>query len=198
MFRPVRMKRLNLLVLERDVQAVTEGLANLGAMHIAQARQPGTEKLLDAPDVEPQLERCRRGLRLDPEAEVDFHSPFSLDEVSKELDTIRRQLRRVEQSTAEAEGRIPELQAMLLELEPFRGVAFPLEELDNFNFLHFATGSLPSEEALAVAEEVGDRSIILPLREEGGRAKVVAVAGKKYSVLSSRLGQAVGLVVRSV
>ncbi len=191
MFRPVRMKRLNLLVLERDVQAVTEGLADLGAMHIAQARQPGTEKLLDAPDVEPQLERCRRvlrrledfaeqlGLRLDPEAEVDFHAPFSLDEVSKELDTIRRQLRRVEQSTAEAEGRIPELQAMLLELEPFRGVAFPLEELENFNFLHFATGSLPSEEALAVAEEVGDRSIILPLREEGGRAKVVAVAGTK-------------------
>ena len=32
MFRSVRMKRLNLLVLERDVQAVTKGLAELAAM----------------------------------------------------------------------------------------------------------------------------------------------------------------------
>jgi len=190
-FRPVRMKRLNLLVLERDVQAVTEGLAELGAMHVTQARQPGTETLLDVPDVGPRLERCRRvlrlleelaehlGLPLDPEAKVDFHAPFALEEISKELDTLRRRLRRVEQSTAEAQQRIPELQAMLLELEPFRSIALPLEELENFNFLHFATGSLPSEEALAVAEEVGDRSIILPLREEGGRTKVLTAAGKR-------------------
>ena len=191
MFRSVRMKRLNLLVLERDVQAVTKGLAELAAMHIAQARQPDTEGLLQPPDVEPRLERCRQvrrrleafaeqlGLRLAPEVEVDFHAPFNLAEVDRHLDTVRRQLRRVEQSTARAQECIPELQAMLLELEPFRGVALPLEELEHFNFLHFATGSLPRRESLAVTEEVGDRSIILPLRQEGGREKVLAVSAKK-------------------
>ncbi len=191
MFRSVRMKRLNLLVLERDVQAVTEGLAELAAMHITQARQPDTEGLLQPPDVEPQLERCRQvrgrleafaeqlGLRLAPEVEVDFHVPFNLAEVDRHLDTVRRQLRRVEQSTARARECIPELQAMLLELEPFRGVALPLEDLEHFNFLHFATGSLPRRESLAVTEEVGDRSIILPLRQEGGREKVLAVSAKK-------------------
>ncbi|MCK4299150.1 MAG: hypothetical protein KAX80_06440, partial [Planctomycetes bacterium] len=191
MFRSVRMKRLNLLVLERDVQAVTEGLAELAAMHITQARQPDTEGLLQPPDVEPQLERCRHvrrrleafaeqlGLRLAPEAEVDFHAPFNLAEVDRHLDTVRRQLRRVEQSTARAQECIPELQAMLLELEPFRGVALPLEDLEHFNFLHFATGSLPRRESPSVSEEVGDRSIILPLHRGGGREKLIAVSSKK-------------------
>ncbi len=191
MFRPVRMKRLNLLVLERDVQAVTEGLAELGAMHITQARQKDTEGLLESPDLETQTDRCRQvrrrleefaiqlDLRLDPEAPVDFHAPFKLDEVQSQLEAIRRQLRRVEASSAGARERIPELQAMLLELEPFRGVALPLEELGNFNFLHFATGSLLEREVPSVSEEVGDRSIILSLHREGGREKLIAVSSKK-------------------
>jgi len=191
MFRPVRMKRLNLLVLERDVQPVTEGLAELGVMHITQARQPETEGLLESPDLEPQLEQCRAvrrrleefmqqlGLRPDPKTKVDFHTPFKLEEVAAQLETIRGQLQRVERSALGAREHIPELEAMLLELEPFRDVPLPLQELENFNFLHFATGSLPEAETPAVAGEVGDRSIMLPLQRTGGREKVVAVASKK-------------------
>ena len=191
MFRPVRMRRLNLLVLEKDVQTVTEGLAELGVMHITQARQKETEGLLESPDVGPRLERCRQvrrrleefaqqlELRLDPRAPADFHTPFHLEEVGSHLETIRRQLRRVEQSSARAREHIPELQAMLLELEPFRTVPLPLQELENFNFLHFATGSLPEREVSPVTEKVGDRSIILPLRSVGGREKLVAVSSKK-------------------
>ena len=191
MFRPVRMKQLNLLVLERDVQAVTEGLAELGVMHITQARRPEMEGLLEPPDIEPQLEQCRHvrrqleefmqqlGLRPDPKAKVDFHAPFKLEEVSSHLRTIRDRLHGVERSAAGARERIPELEAMLLELEPFRSVPLPLEELENFNFLHFATGSLPEAETPAVTHEVGDRSIMLPVQRTRGRETVVAVVSKK-------------------
>jgi len=190
-FRPVRMKKLNLLVLERDVEAVAEGLAELGVMHVTQARRPETEGLLESPEVGPRLECCRRvrrrleefaqtlGLRLDPGVEVDFRTPFHCDQVSRQLDTIRERLREVERSAAEARERIPELEAMLLELEPFRSVPLPLEELGRFNFLHFATGSLPEKETAEVAEEVGDRSLVLPVGRRAGREKVVAVTSRK-------------------
>jgi V/A-type H+-transporting ATPase subunit I len=119
------------------------------------------------------------GLRPDPKAKVDFHAPFKLAEVSSQLQSIRDRLHGVERSAAGARERIPELEAMLLELEPFRSVPLPLEELENFNFLHFATGSLPEAEAPAVTHEVGDRSILLPVQRMRGRETVVAVVSKK-------------------
>jgi len=191
MFRPARMTRLTLLVLERDLEAVTEGLARTGLMHVTQARSSETEGLLETPDVEPRLESCRQirrrledfarqlDLRLAPDAPVDFHAPFKLREVGAQLDTIRRQLRRAEQSASSARERIPELQAMLLELEPFRTVALPLDELEDFNFLHFATGSLPRSELAEVTEDAGDRSVIVPYQTTGGREKLIAVSSKK-------------------
>jgi V/A-type H+-transporting ATPase subunit I len=185
------MTRLTLILLERDVEPVTEGLAEMGLMHVTQARSPENEGLLEAPDVTARLETCRQirrrleefarqlALTLDPSAPVDFHEPFNLKEVNSHLDVIRRQLRRAEQSTSRARERIPELQAMLLELAPFRDVAMPLEELGDFNFLHFATGSLPNREVEPLQEDAGDRSVLVPYQTTEGREKLIAVSSKK-------------------
>jgi V/A-type H+-transporting ATPase subunit I len=185
------MKRLDLLVLARDVQTVTEGLAELGVMHITPARRPETEGLLEPPDTGPHLDRCRHirrqleelmqhlELRPDPRTEVDVRTRFQFEEVSAQLGALRDRLQQVERSATAAGGRIPELEAMLAELEPFRPLPLPLEDLEKFSFLHFATGSLPEAEAPAVAGEVADRSLMLPLQRASGRETVLAVASKK-------------------
>ena len=56
MLRPAEMKRLELLILERDVRAVTEGLGRLGVVHFSEAAAAGGG-LVQATHLENQLGR---------------------------------------------------------------------------------------------------------------------------------------------
>ena len=188
MLTPAEMKQVELLVLERDMRAVTEGLGRLGVVHLSRAEAAEGGDLVKPTRLEGDLARVHElNERIDalcdalavpedvPPAEVPFVSHRDLENVLK---PIERKLGDVLERRKRLDAEIETQYQVLRDLETFRPVEVPTEALRELSFLHFAIGTLPAGEVGAVREEVGDRALVLPYRSPDGTQRLVALAGR--------------------
>ncbi len=189
MLRPARMKRVQLLILEKDEKRVTRALGRLKLLHLESARQAEATTLEDRPQHKNQqfaaqtlLARVTEMLTAleveaeGPEASGEYLSP---DEITEQLRPLELQVDSLRHSQNELQRQRTETSGMLADLEGFVGLGVPIERLDDFSFLHFAVGRLPSLSLGEVAEAIGDDVILLPRGTSGDAMRVVAVTSKK-------------------
>jgi len=185
------MKRLTVVVLERDERTVLRGLGQLGAVHLVCAGAGPDTAPHEPPDRSDDLARCAdfaaridnvcRRLELQdlPDVAGEELPEISLDEAERRLRPIETQtdevLRRRE-DTLQRWGRVT---AMLDQVEAYEGLDVSLEQIGRFSFLHFAVGSLPDENLAALEQEVGENVVLLPLAESAGRRRIAAVTSRK-------------------
>ena len=89
-----------------------------------------------------------------------------------QIDSMRHALDDLDRQRAKAGG-------MVADLESFVGLGVPIEQLDDFSFLHFAVGRLPTISLAEISSAVGDDVILLPRGVSDGKLRVVAVTSKK-------------------
>ena len=185
------MKRLTVVVLERDERTVLRGLGELGAVHLVCAGAGPDTAPHAPPDRSDDLARCAdfvaridkvcRRLELQdlPDVAGEGLPEIRLDEAERRLRPIETQtdevLRRRE-DTLRQWGRVT---AMLEQVEAYEGLDVSLEQIGQFSFLHFAVGSLPHENLAALEQEVGENVVLLPLAESDGRRRIAAVTSRK-------------------
>jgi V/A-type H+-transporting ATPase subunit I len=184
------MKRLSVVVLERDERRVLRGLGALGAVHLVrtpagpetapQAPPDRTAELARADGLLVRLDKVARQLELEglgePPAEP---SEMALEEVEQRLEPIERQVAEALQSRESALQRWGRVTAFLDQVSAYEGLELSFDQIGRFSFLHFALGSLPAENLRRFEEKVGPNVVLLPLAASADRQRLVAVTSRK-------------------
>jgi len=178
------MKRLGVLILDRDVRAVTEGLGRLGVLHLSEAKASDGGELVTPARLEAELSRVqalleRVGALCDaleiaedqPAAELPYAGPDELEAVLRPIEERHAALvERRRQLDAEIETEYQ----VLRDVEAYRPLEVPAEQLRDMEFLHFAIGTLPPEAVPKVRQAVGEGAVVLPFRSPEGQQRLVA------------------------
>ncbi len=190
MFSAVSMKRLSVVVLERDERAVLRGLGRLGAVHLVRAGAGPETAPQEPPDRSGDIARCdqllgridRVARRLDLEELPDPPEELpelSMDEVDRRLAPIESETDEVLQRREETLRRWGQVTDLLEQVSAYEGLELSFDQIGRFSFLHFAIGSLPEENLSQFEVQVGPNVVLLPLGERGGRRRLVAVTSRK-------------------
>lgn len=220
MMRPRRMKRVELTVLERDVDGVIELIGKKGVMHFPQRNEAaagaaaGADAEADelasraapsrgspgraAPDPRPALEDVRSaaailGIELPAESGRDARLPVADDGVlaARILDRARRAAERIDALESE-KSKVAEA---LSESRAFANLKAPFSELEQLSYLALRIGRLDPVRRGELSATLAGRAFLMPL-DDGDR--VVAAASRKGRfALDSELKKA-GFVPLSV
>jgi len=200
MLTPAEMKRVQLLILDRDARAVTEGLGRIGVVHFSLATAADGGELVSPANLEDQLGRVhslleRVGILCDtleiledqPGAEVPYTSPEELDALLQPVEAALADLvERRKKLDAEMETEYQ----VLRDLEAFRAVDVAARDLAGLDFLHFAIGTLPARAVPAVREAAGEKAVLLPFKSPDGQQRLIALASRTGRfALESILGE---------
>jgi len=184
------MKRLSVVVLERDRRAALRALGRTGAVHLIRSR-PGPDTAPNPPpDPSAALRRCDAllekvqrlahalGIRLE-EPPAEALPDLGLEEVERRLARLAERLEGPLATRDDLRRRWAETVAVLAQVEGFETLDLPVEGLGGLSFLHFALGSLPEENLAALESAVGENVVLVPLGEAEGRRRLVAVTSRK-------------------
>lgn len=184
MFRPVRMCKLNVLILGKYVTPLTRALGGLGLVHLVDAVSQSPHQLLDGVDREPDIrrfehlgERCRallEALGVDTQTPV---APVSFDEAH-----IQALLEEVEAKHRQIDDRIQGLlrnsgllgkEASRLRSYPAQGT--PLDAIRQLSLLYVVTGRLAPTLVPVAAAALGDQALVLHDNDDPARRGNVLV-----------------------
>jgi len=189
-FRPAEMKRLSVVVLDQDRHVVLRGLGRLGAVHLVRSR-PGPDTAPEPPpDRSDDLSRCDAllecigALARDLQVPVTEPAPdavpdIDLSEAERRLEAVEGRVREPLQRRAALRRQWGEVTGLLAQVEGFETIQVPVEDLGRLSFLHFALGSLPEENLVALQQRVGENVVLVPLATAGGEQRLVAVTSRK-------------------
>ena len=187
MFKPLAMLKLNLLVLEKDERLVLGVLAESGAVHLVRA-PAGPETAPIAPRsrvmeiarcarLVTQAQEIRTSLELPPSAQQPVNpSPLTLDQAEEELGLLANNARRLVDHRQALRRQNAKLADDCEQLSRYRGLEFPLDGPGRSSFLHFVTGSMPSQNFERLQHEIGKHVALFPLTELEGRLPLLAMA----------------------
>ncbi len=184
MFQAAPMKKIEVLILDRDVRAVTEGLGHLGVLHFSEARASEGGELVSPARLEAETSTTqslleRLGALCDAFEVTEEHAAAEVPYMSP--DELEAVLKPIEERYADILARRKKLDAdveteyqVLRDLEAYRPLDVPAEQLRELEFLHFALGTLPPEAVPKVRKAAGERVLLLPFRSPDGVQRVVA------------------------
>jgi len=190
MFRAARMKKLDILVLEKDLHRVTESLGELGVVQLVQARHDEQAAILLQPRAEEQeqhaaalLEKAaalavRLGVKAPEEYQPEEYIPVEV--IEDRLGAIEADARVLLDRESSLNQQIDALNDTIRQMSAFRRLEVAVEDIPEFSFLHFATGRIPAERLDAMTAEAGASVVTVPLEtDDAGRTYLVAITTKK-------------------
>ena len=184
------MKKVDILVLEKDAHRVAEALGELGAVHFTEARHDDQAQLLQKPQAAELYHACsvllEQAANLSKRLYVEeqdqpLQTEFvPLEMIGERLRHIDESVRPVLQHEDAVNAEVDALNDAISQISAFRRLNVAVEEMPAFSFLHFATGRMPAEKLSAVEAEAGPGVVIVRLETtEEGDAWLVAVTSKK-------------------
>jgi len=153
MFRSRPMRKVELVIPERDVVAVTELLATLRCFHPIEpsgvAGGPSTTWLEQANAYGMLAQRILDlmtllGVEVGPAPEEPLHL-ISPDVASRDIDTLEQEARAPVTQLREAQERLSRLQQAEHQVKALLGLNISLEELRETRYLNVFLGSIPSD-----------------------------------------------------
>ncbi len=194
MFRPVKMAKVNILLMSKHVTEITRVLGQRGLIHLVDAVNQSGGRLLSEVDQEQDekaiynaLSRCERlmeGLGVDQNAELpDRQESMSLEDISSMLMRIYTKFHEQE----EAIDKILR-ETGVLDKERSAIAAFPLQQvsldaLRNLSHFFMVTGRLPSSIIPRVTMELGERAVVVPADGREGNVLVLCSNKNHWAVM---------------
>jgi V/A-type H+/Na+-transporting ATPase subunit I len=201
MFRPVTMRRMRAVVLERDERVVLRELGRLGVLQLTRTVAGPDTAPLSPRDRSQEMARCDRLRARVEELRQSLGTPVFVKDFNPPQMTLPRAEEKLRLMDEQADVRLKhrlgllhtlsESSAVGERLSSYRGLDIPLDEADRFSFLHFVTGSLPAENLGTLQQAIGDNVALLPLLERSGRQPLIAMTTRQgQAALESVLEQA--------
>ncbi|MBR4675363.1 MAG: hypothetical protein IKP00_12925 [Victivallales bacterium] len=194
MFRPVKMAKVNILLMSKHVTEITRVLGQRGLIHLVDAVNQSGGRLLSEVDQEQDekaiynaLSRCERlmeGLGVDQSAELpDRQESMSLEDISA-------MIMRIYTKFHEQEETIDKIlrETGVLDKERSAIAAFPLQQvsldaLRNLSHFFMVTGRLASSIIPRVTMELGERAVVVPADGREGNVLVLCSNKNHWAVM---------------
>ncbi len=182
MMRPRRMKRLELTVLERDVDRVIEYLGRRAVMHLSAEsgdEAPAGAEDASAADLKSLLDRLRSqadylAVALKGECDEDTRLPGADDFALAE--SLIRSIESMASAEAGLEQERRKVEEALGEARAFANLNAPYSELDQLSYLTLRIGRLDPKKREGLAQVLGERAVLVSL---GGGDRVLAASSRK-------------------
>ncbi|MDR0599301.1 MAG: V-type ATP synthase subunit I [Treponema sp.] len=184
MIRPRKMKRIEMTVLTRDVDAVIEYLGRRGLMHFSEEALPAEEGAGAgdpgrAGQIRENLDRLQSaavylGVELPGEPGEDTALPGEAE--NRLADTLVQTILALSASENERLEERKKLKETLNEAQAFSKLNAPFSDLDQLSYLTLRVGRLDPRRQEELRKDLSDRAVIIPL-DDGGR--VLAAASRK-------------------
>jgi V/A-type H+/Na+-transporting ATPase subunit I len=191
----VVMRKLEIVSLKRDMNAVLEGLGHAGCFQIAvpsrqaekadgenpEGAQPSTLQGVanDAVDYSfalDELEELRRSLGLRYPESVPEGTKLPGPEEEAALEAMRARASGIDEAVRVNAEKAAHAREALEESSVFAGLNLPYRELDLLSFLTVRIGKVDPEELVKLRGALGDRAIALAVGKKGD---IVAIASRK-------------------
>lgn len=182
---PAPMRRMRLVVLDRDAREVAAVLGRMGVMHLLEARVEGVPAPLRRVSRNEDLERCRSLLgRLDvlrdrlsltdlPDPDHDGDAP--LDEFEKTIAAMEERLKPILARREKAASESDRLQDQHARLSTLTMIEGPLANALDSPYLHFFIGSIPINDLPAVQAAAKPNVVLLDFTPDHQRCRLVAI-----------------------
>jgi V/A-type H+-transporting ATPase subunit I len=201
MFRPVTMRRMTALVLERDERIVLRELGRLGVLQLTHTQAGPDTASLSPRDHSKEIARCDRLLAGVESLRQSLELPSFTEEAKPPELTLLQAEDRLHSLEQQAEvflkrhqcllQKISESTAISERISSYRGLGIPLNEPERLSFLHFVAGSLPAANYEAVQQEIGENVALLPLPQHEDRLPLIAMTTRQgRAALESALQRA--------
>jgi V/A-type H+-transporting ATPase subunit I len=193
MLTAAAMKRVNLLVLEKDEADLLRALGRLKVLHLESAEAgPEAAKLLQSrPGRQQDLEASRRQLariedllaglgcdREGPQAELTQLSPA---EIEAQLEPIAAEVAEIRRQEAESEAEGEAATTLLSDLQPYLGLGVPLEALGGGASLFFSFGMMPVEAFEVLSATPPEGAVLVPRRRPEPKVQELFILAPKSS-----------------
>jgi len=188
MLAPARMKRVHILVLERDIKKVTESLGHMGIVQLTE-EEPASGALMKRASKAEELQRVRkaigraerllRRLHIQPGPARPMRGYGRLEKIEEKIREIEEEVGEVLHTEEEISEEIAKIEQLIRDISAFEGIPVRIEQLEDSLFLHFAMGFLPAEKIQPLKNESGSDVVIIPYTDAEGNEKVVSVTSKK-------------------
>jgi V/A-type H+/Na+-transporting ATPase subunit I len=216
MFRVVPMMRLHAVVLAQDERAVIKGLGQLGAVHITHtpygpdtaplAPIDHTGEIARYDHIRSRVQELRQSLEINctmgnnrvctrgiipPLSKELSSAQITLNQAEERLRLMEQQIGDPLEYRQRLMQRRKELTTICEQVSYYRGLEIPLDGLDQYSFIHFITGSLPSQNLESLGKEIGDNVTLFPLALQNGQQSLFAITTRQgRSALERALQQA--------
>jgi V/A-type H+-transporting ATPase subunit I len=184
------MKRLSVVVLQRDERVALRALGYLGATQLERSEAGPETAPQEPPDRSGELARCadlsvridalcrRLDLREFPPAGERLPET-SLEEIDRRVGEFEHRAVDLVDRRDKTRQRWAQVTALVDQVSLYEGIDVPLEQLSRLSFLHFAIGGLPEKNIETLEGKVGGNVVLLPLGEREGRRRLVVVTSRK-------------------
>lgn len=184
------MKKMDILVLEKDVHRVTEALGELGAVQFTDARHAEQAELLQKLRATDRLQLCAallekaailsKRLRVEPPEETRRTEYLPIEVIKDRLESIDGNTAEAVKKEDTIDSEIAALTDTINQIEAFRRLDVPVEKIPEFSFLHFATGRIDGEKLEGLESEAGPNVVTVSLgTADDGTTRIVAITSKK-------------------
>ncbi len=188
----VSMRRVELLLLKSDIDAVLEYLSNQHCFQIIypdELERLAQQKLVGVTDADSEKELA---LKLeDAQRELDFVGMFfgvqpSMnivegthlpdDAMLAKLDLLYGRCVELKKTIDEQDAKVDQLAESIHEAKAFSGLSRPFEEFEKFSYVSIQVGTLPKDKLSALEASLGSRAVFIPLDSEG---TILAASSRK-------------------
>ena len=201
MFSAVPMMQLHAVVLEQHERAVLTALGQLGAVQLTRtasgpdtaplAPRDRTAELARCDRIRTRVEELRRLLEICPPPKGLHATEMTLHRTEEKLRSMEEKVAGPLSHRQSLMQRQRELTATCERMSPYRGLDIPLDQPDQFSFLHLVTGSLPVEGFEDLEKDIGENVALFPTARQRGLQSLVAITTLQgRSALESALQQA--------
>jgi V/A-type H+/Na+-transporting ATPase subunit I len=185
-FSPVAMKRLSVVVLERDARPVLRALGRLGVVHLVKtAASPETaplppadrsKELALAESLLSRIEALREGLGLPEFAHGAAEGgEIAISYAQDILHPIETRINDLLAQRQDVEQRLAGVGDLLGHIEAFQALDIPLDWIGESPFMHFAVGRLPAEKLEGVRSQLAANVLVMPMPAQAGHVPLVAI-----------------------
>jgi len=192
----VPMRRIRIVVLKRDADAVTEALGRLGVLELTRASEAAQvpaepdaarERTERWAEVRSRLESLMEQLRVPrPEPLAAAARRLSLEEVVGLLDAIEAEILPVGSRLQKLHEQLREAEDTMEHIAPYRDLGVPPRRLAETSFLNVMAGDMPAAELEGARRDLPGDAVLVRVGPAGDAGKGPAAVLVRVLALSSR------------
>jgi V/A-type H+-transporting ATPase subunit I len=183
MFRPRKMKMIELSALKSDMNSVLEYLGRRGVIQFPSSHKPGNSQ--ETANIRKIIDRLNSAAKFmginseDAELKAENENiPVPDEEDRKITEDICSAVENLKEEQLKIEREKHSIEDTLNEVRAFSKLNVPFSELDQLSYLTLRIGRLDSKKQAELRESLGDKAVVIPLDK-----------GKQILAASSRKGR---------